>query len=81
MVKVNSSDDSSKCLVKRGRITTSRVKCSRERGEEEEGPQPGHRVSAEGSLSGSKIDASNALFFTAEENKATFMFLGASLSK
>lgn len=31
MVKVNSSDDSSRCLVKSGRIMTGRAKYSRER--------------------------------------------------
>lgn len=34
MVKVNFSDDSSRCLVKSGRIMTGRAKGSREREEE-----------------------------------------------
>lgn len=46
MVKVNSSDDSSRCLVKSGRIMTGRAIDSSER-EEEKPFQPGHWVTAE----------------------------------
>lgn len=49
MVKVNSSDDSSRCLVKSGRIMTGRAKYSSARGEEEL-LQLGHWVTAEDSF-------------------------------
>lgn len=49
MVKVNSSDDSSRCLVKSGRIMTGRAIDSSER-EEEKPFQPGHWVTAEDSF-------------------------------
>lgn len=49
MVKVNFSDDSSRCLVKSGRIMTGRAKGSRER-EEEKYAWPGRWASAEDSF-------------------------------
>lgn len=49
MVKVNFSNDSSRCLVKSGSIMTGRAKCSSER-EEEKHPQPGHWALAEDSF-------------------------------
>lgn len=60
MGKVNSSDDSSRCLVKSGRIMTGRAMYSSKREEEEKLLQPGHWVTV--TSSDSKNNGRDTLF-------------------
>lgn len=72
MVKVNSSDDSSRCLVKSGRIMTGRAKYSRE----SEGGEVSSVWSAEDSFQPFQDQWEEYTVFSPKENKVTLTFPG-----